>query len=47
VLGAEALTRPDLTGEWEYRLNLMEHKKLSREDLLLRNPGFIRTNEGR
>ncbi len=34
VLKAEALTRPDLTGEWEYRLRQMEEKKLSREDFM-------------
>ena len=34
VLGADALTRPDLTGEWEFRLNQMEHKKLSREEFM-------------
>jgi DNA topoisomerase III len=31
VLGADALTRPDLTGEWEFRLRQMEERKLSRE----------------
>lgn len=34
VLGADALTRPDLTGEWEFRLHQMENKKLSREDFM-------------
>lgn len=34
VLGADALTRPDLTGEWEYRLHQMEQRKLSREEFM-------------
>lgn len=34
VLGAEALTRPDLTGEWEFRLRQMEERKLSREEFM-------------
>ncbi|MGA1204587.1 MAG: DNA topoisomerase III [Opitutales bacterium] len=28
---ADALTRPDLTGEWEYRLRHMESKKITRD----------------
>ncbi|WP_332814831.1 DNA topoisomerase III [Ramlibacter sp.] len=30
-LGVEELTRPELTGEWEYKLAQMEHGRLSRE----------------
>jgi DNA topoisomerase-3 len=30
-LGVEELTKPELTGEWEYKLAQMEHGKLSRE----------------
>jgi DNA topoisomerase-3 len=30
-LGVEELSRPELTGEWEYKLAQMEHGKLSRE----------------
>jgi DNA topoisomerase-3 len=34
VLGADALTRPDLTGEWEFRLRQIEEKKLGREEFM-------------
>ncbi len=34
VLHADALTQPDLTGEWEYKLRLMEERKLAREDFM-------------
>ena len=30
-LGVEELTKPELTGEWEYKLAQMEHGKLSRD----------------
>jgi DNA topoisomerase-3 len=30
-LGVEELSKPELTGEWEYKLNQMEHGKLSRD----------------
>jgi DNA topoisomerase-3 len=30
----EALTQPDLTGEWEHKLLLMEHGKLARADFM-------------
>src|SRR3954452_2391678 len=30
-LGVEELSKPQLTGEWEYKLSQMEHGKLSRE----------------
>ncbi len=30
-LGVEELSKPELTGEWEYKLSQMEHGKLSRE----------------
>ncbi len=30
-LGVEELTRPELTGEWEYKLAQMEHGRLSRD----------------
>jgi DNA topoisomerase-3 len=30
-LGVEELTKPELTGEWEYKLAQMEHGRLSRE----------------
>ena len=32
-LGVEELSKPELTGEWEYKLAQMEHGKLSRDDL--------------
>ena len=31
---AEALTRPNMTGEWEYKLRQMEHGKFSREKFM-------------
>ncbi len=34
-LGVEELSRPELTGEWEYKLAQMEHGKLSREAFML------------
>ncbi len=34
-LGVEELSRPDLTGEWEYKLSQMEHGKLSRDAFML------------
>jgi DNA topoisomerase-3 len=33
-LGVEELSKPALTGEWEYKLSLMEQGKLSREDFM-------------
>jgi DNA topoisomerase-3 len=33
-LGVEELSKPALTGEWEYKLSQMEHGKLSREDFM-------------
>ena len=33
-LGVEELSKAELTGEWEYKLNQMEHGKLSREDFM-------------
>mgnify|MGYP001791504033 CR=1 FL=1 len=33
-LGVEELSKPELTGEWEYKLTQMEHGKLSREDFM-------------
>ena len=33
-LGVEELSRPELTGEWEYKLAQMEHGKLSRADFM-------------
>lgn len=30
AVGAEVLTKPDMTGEWEYKLRLMEHGKYPR-----------------
>ena len=33
-LGVEELSKPELTGEWEHKLSLMEHGKLSREDFM-------------
>jgi len=33
-LQAETLTKPELTGEWEFKLRQMEHGKLSREDFM-------------
>ena len=33
-LGVEELSKPELTGEWEYKLAQMEHGKLSREDFM-------------
>ncbi|MFM8823272.1 MAG: DNA topoisomerase III [Limnohabitans sp.] len=33
-LGVEELSKPELTGEWEYKLSQMEHGKLSREDFM-------------
>jgi DNA topoisomerase III len=33
-LGVEELSRPELTGEWEYKLAQMEHGKLSRDDFM-------------
>ena len=31
---AEELTKPDMTGEWEYKLRQMEHNKFSREQFM-------------
>jgi DNA topoisomerase-3 len=33
-LGAETLTKPELTGEWEFKLREMEHGRLSRKDFM-------------
>jgi DNA topoisomerase-3 len=33
-LGVEELSKPELTGEWEYKLSQMEQGKLSREDFM-------------
>lgn len=33
-LGVEELSKPELTGEWEYKLAQMEHGKLSREKFM-------------
>ncbi|MDP2006620.1 MAG: DNA topoisomerase III [Rubrivivax sp.] len=33
-LAIEDLTRPDLTGNWEYQLSEMEHGRLSRDDFM-------------
>ncbi len=33
-LGVEELSRPELTGEWEYKLSQMEHGKLSRAEFM-------------
>ena len=33
-LGVEELSKAELTGEWEYKLNQMEHGKLSRETFM-------------
>ena len=33
-LGVEELSKAELTGEWEYKLNQMEHGKLSRADFM-------------
>lgn len=33
-LGVEELSRPELTGEWEFKLSEMEHGRLSREDFM-------------
>jgi DNA topoisomerase III len=33
-LGVNELTQPELTGEWEYKLNLMERGNLKREDFM-------------
>lgn len=33
-LGVEELSKPALTGEWEYKLSQMEHGKLSREEFM-------------
>lgn len=34
AMGIEALTSPELTGEWEYKLGLVEHGKLRREQFM-------------
>ncbi|MDF9832454.1 DNA topoisomerase-3 [Ereboglobus sp. PH5-5] len=34
VVGAEALTKPDMTGEWEYKLRLMEHNNYTRDKFM-------------
>ena len=34
-LGVEDLTKPELTGNWEYQLSLMERGRLSREAFML------------
>src|SRR5438552_6936157 len=31
---ADALTRPDMTGEWEYKLRQMEHGRFPRRDFM-------------
>jgi DNA topoisomerase-3 len=33
-LGVEELSRPELTGEWEFKLSEMEHGRLSREEFM-------------
>ena len=33
-LGVEELSKPELTGEWEHKLSLMEHGELSRESFM-------------
>ncbi|HCY17474.1 MAG: DNA topoisomerase III [Curvibacter sp. GWA2_64_110] len=33
-LGVEELSKPELTGEWEYKLAQMEHGKLSRDEFM-------------
>lgn len=33
-LGAETLTSPELTGQWEYKLRQMEHRKLDRPSFM-------------
>ncbi|WP_050028664.1 DNA topoisomerase III [Verrucomicrobium sp. BvORR034] len=33
-LGAETLCSPELTGQWEYRLKLMEHRQLDRNSFM-------------
>ena len=33
-LGVEELSRPELTGEWEYKLAQMEHGRLSRDEFM-------------
>ena len=33
-LGVEELSKPELTGEWEYKLAQMEHGKLSRASFM-------------
>ncbi len=33
-LGVEELSKPELTGEWEYKLSEMEHGRLSREEFM-------------
>jgi DNA topoisomerase-3 len=33
-LGIEELTKPELTGDWEYRLKQMEHGRLRREEFM-------------
>jgi DNA topoisomerase-3 len=33
-LGVEELSKPELTGEWEYKLSQMEHGKLSRDEFM-------------
>ena len=33
-LGVEELSKPELTGEWEYKLAQMEHGKLERDDFM-------------
>jgi DNA topoisomerase III len=33
-LGVEELSRPELTGDWEYKLAQMEHGKLSRDEFM-------------
>ena len=34
AVNAEALTRPDLTGEWEYRLRHMESNEITRQEFM-------------
>jgi DNA topoisomerase III len=33
-LGVEELSRPELTGDWEYKLSQMEHGRLSRDEFM-------------
>ena len=33
-IGVDALSSPELTGQWEYKLKQMEHGSLSREEFM-------------